>query len=136
MSERIPTYPVSGYPQIVKALLPIGDLEMRINRDTKKIIDQEYKYCDSVTKKTKNGHVPISTKFFLDPYYSFVSGVLYSYANAFDPIELDKLGCDFFFIHNPLAKNKIVDGAIKCGQEYVVDAESFTMKPVVNHEKS
>lgn len=137
MSECMPMYPVGGYPQIVKALLPIGDLELRINRDTKKIIDQEYQYRDNVTKKAKNGHIPISTQFFLDPYYSFVSGVLYSHANAFDPIELDKLGCDFFFVHNPLAKNKIVEGAIKCGQEYVVqaDAESFTMKPV-NHEKS
>ena len=53
-------------------------------------------------------------------------------------MELDKLGCDFFFVHNPLATNKIVERAIKCGQEYVVqvDAESFTMKPVINHEKS
>ncbi len=138
MSERMPMYPAGGYPQIVKALLPIGDLVLQINRDTKEIIDQGYNFRDSVSKKAKNGHIPISTQFFLNPYYSFISGVLYSYANAFNPIELDKLGCDFFFVHNPLAKNKIVEGAIKCGQEYVVqvDAESFTMKPVVNHEKS
>ena len=138
MSEGMPTYPVGGYPQIVKALLPIGDLVLRINRDTKKIIDQGYKYRDSVTKKGENGHIPISTQFFLDPFYSFVSGVLYSYANAFDPIEIDKLGSDFFFVHNPFADNKIAEGSIKCGQEYVVQAddESFTMKPVINHEKS
>jgi len=138
MSEEIPIYPIGGYPQIVKALLPIGDLELQFNKDTKKIIDRKYKYRDSVIKKTKNCHIPISTRFFLNPNYSFVSGVLYSYANAFNPIELDKLGCDFFFIHNPLAKNKIIEGAIKCGQEYVVhvDTESFTMMPVVNHENN
>jgi len=138
LSEMFPIYPVGGYPQIVKALLPIGDLEIRINIDTKRVIDQSYKYRDSVTKKTTNGHIPISTQFFLDPYYSFVSGVLYSYANAFNPIGLNKIGCDFFFIHNPLANNKLAEGAIKCGQEYMVqvDAESFTMKPVVNHDKS
>lgn len=138
MSERIPIYPVGGYPQIVKALLPIGDLVLWINRDTKETIDREYKYRESVTKKSKNDHIPISTRFFLDSSYSFVSGVLYSYANAFNPMELDELGSDFFFVHNPLAKNKISEGAIKCGQEYVVqvDDESFKMKPVINHEKS
>ena len=138
MSERMPMYPVGGYPQIVKALLPIGDLELRISRDTKEIIDQEYKYRDSVTKKGENHHIPISTRFFLDSFYSFVSGVLYSYANAFNPMEVDKLGSDFFFVHNPLAENKIAEGSIKCGQEYVVqtDDEFFTMKPVIDHEKS
>lgn len=138
MSERIPTYPVGGYPEIVKALLPIGDLVIWINRDTKEVIDQEYKYRESVTKKGKNDHMPIPTRFFLDSSYSFVSGVLYSYANAFNPMELDEVGSDFFFVHNPLAKNKISEGAIKCGQEYVVQVEddSFTMKPAINHEKS
>ena len=105
MSERLPKYPVDGYPQIVKALLPIGDPVLWISIDTKEIIYQEYKYRDSVIKKGKNGHIPISTHFFLDSFYSFVSGVLYSSANAFVPIEVDKLGSDFFFVHNPLAAN-------------------------------
>lgn len=138
MSERMPKYPVDGYPPIVKALLPIGDLVLWISKDTEEIIDQEYKYRDSVTKKGENGHIPISTQFFLDSFYSFVSGVLYSYANAFNPMEVDKLGSDFFFVHNPLAKNKIAEGSIKCGEEYVVqdDDESFTMNPVIDYEKS
>ena len=70
--------------------------------------------------------------------YSFVSAVLYSSANAFNPMDIDQLGSDFFFVYNPLVKNKIAEGSIKCGQEYVVqaDEESFTMKSVINHEKS
>lgn len=138
MSEGVPLYPDGGYPQIVQALLPIGPLTLLYYRDTLEITDREYKYRDNVTKKTKNGDIPISTQSFLDPHYSFVSGVVYSYANAYFPTELDKLGYDFTFVHNPLADNKIVKGAIKCGKEYVVQvgAESFTMEPVVNHEKS
>lgn len=137
MSERLPHSPISGFPQIVKALLPIGDLVLHIDTKEKEIIDRNFNYRDSVNKKLKDGNKAISTQFFLDPHYSFISGVLYSYANAFHPIEIERLGCDFFFVHNPLAKNKIDECSIKCGTEYVVElnSESFTMKPI-DHEES
>ncbi len=138
MSEPFPMYPVGDYPQIVKALFPIGDLVVLLNRESKKIEGREYKYRESVNKVANEGNKTIPTAFFLNPEFSFISGVLYSYVNAFNSVSLDKLGCDFFFVHNPLAQNKIESGAIQCGQEYIVspDAYSFTMMPVVDHEHS
>jgi len=138
MSEPFPLQPVGSYPQIVKALFPIGDLVLWINRETKEITGREHKYREGVNKITSEGDKTIPTAFFLNPEFSFVSGVLYSYVNAFNSVSLDKLGCDFSFIHNPLAQNKIEPGTIQCGQEYIVstDADSFTMMPVVDHEQT
>lgn len=138
MSERIPMRPVGGYPQIAKALLPIGDLVYWINKDSNEITNKEYKYRPDVKKVSRDGEHAITTDFFLNPEYSYISGVLYSYANASNPVELKKLGCDFFLMHNPIAENPIEPGTLRCGQEYRVDADTtrFTMLPVVNHEDS
>lgn len=74
----------------------------------------------------------IRTDYFIDPKYSRISAVIYSYANVTDSIEVSDLGRDFFIIHNPLATNKLPLGSIKCGIEYKVevDDEFISITPI------
>ena len=138
MKEGFPMYAVGGYPQIIKALLPVGDLVLWMDVNTRKIKSREYKYRQNVKKISIAGEALIDTEFFLYEEYSYISAVVYSYANAGNPINRNKWGCDFFTVHNPKARNPLPAGFIKCGQEYCVTTsmESFTMEPVIDHESS
>jgi hypothetical protein len=138
MEESQPMYEEGGYPQIAKAVLPIGDLVYWIDRESKEITGKEYEYRESVKKRTESLDQDIKTDYFLDENYSHISAVIYSWTNAWSPIPRKNWGQDFYIIHNPLAKNRIPAGSIPCGHEYLVTANetSFTMKPVINHEKS
>ena len=44
LSDRIPSYAVGSYPQIVKALLPMGDQVFWIGQSIKEIVKTEHKY--------------------------------------------------------------------------------------------
>jgi len=136
LSERLPMYPVGGYPQIVKVLLPLGDLVFHITRDTKKITSHSYKYREGVKKQSECGESLIETDFFLNQEYSHISAVVYSWANPGNPVERKKWGSDFYTIHNPTADNKLPTRFIKCGIEYEIrtDDYSFTILPEINHE--
>jgi len=125
-----------GYPQIVKALLPLGDLVFLMDRKTREITSHQYKYREGINKKSNNGETLIETDFFLNPEYDHISEVVYSWANAGNPIGREKWGSDFYTIHNPQALNELPVGFIKCGIEYEVkaDAKSFTILPEINHE--
>lgn len=138
MEQRFPMYEEGGYPQIAKAVLPLGNLVFWIDRESKEVTSREYKYRESVTKATITGEKGIKTEYFLDECYSHISAVIYSWVNVWNPVSKDNWGQDFYLIHNPFAKNKLPAGAIPCGQEFIVSANetSFSMHPVVNHEKS
>jgi hypothetical protein len=138
LSERIPMHPEGGYPVIAKTVLPIGDLVFWMNRETNTITSRTFNYREGVNKITSNGEKQISTDFFINEGFNHISAVVYSYANAGNPIRKQRWGSDFYTIHNPLAKNKLPLGFIKCGIEYPVsvDENSFTMEPQINHEKS
>jgi hypothetical protein len=64
--------------------------------------------------------------------------VIYSWADAGNPIERERWGSDFYIIHNPRATNPLPSGFAKCGIEYsvTVKPDSFTLKPAINHEES
>lgn len=136
--ENIPMHAEGGYPVITKAVLPVGDMMFWLNRETHKLVSNEYKYREGVNKNTTNGESMISTDFFLNEEYNHISAVIYSWANAANPINRDRWGCDFYTVHNPSAINKLPSGIIRCGTEYPVtmNAESFTMEPSISHEKS
>jgi len=138
MKERLPIYPVGGYPQIFKSLLPIGDLVLWMNRASMEVRSHEFKYRQGVKKKTSSGEKLIETEFFLDEKYAHISAVVYSWADAGNPAPREKWGCDFFTVHNPLAKNKLPLNFIQCGKEYpiTVSNDSFTIEPVIDHEES
>ncbi|MBM4055237.1 MAG: hypothetical protein FJ264_11340 [Planctomycetes bacterium] len=138
LTERLPMHPEGGYPVIAKTLLPIGDFVLWINTKTNTITSHEYKYREGMSKKTNAGQKMISTDFFLNAEFNHINAVVYSWANAANPIERSKWGCDFYTVHNPFAKNKLPLGFIRCGIEYPVTAneKSFTMDPPIDHERS
>lgn len=132
-------YPEGGYPQIVEALLPVGNMVYRVDIENNKITDKTFEYREFVNKlKSEGESEEIQTDFFLRKEFNYISAVVYSYANAANPININEIGSDFFFIHNPLANNPIPPNSIKCGKEYLVNANenSFTIEPAINHEKS
>lgn len=138
LDERMPMYPEGGYPQIVKAVLPVGDLTLWFNRETRELISREYKYRDSVNKISKEGNLKIGTEIFLNDNHKHISAVVYSWANAGNPIDREQWGSDFYIVHNPKATNPLPSGFAKCGVEYsvLVKPDSFTMMPTVHHEQS
>jgi len=134
LSERIPMYPEGGFPQIMKALLPVGDLRLWFARNTQQFLSKEFVYKGALNKA--NGST-VSTECFLDNTNRFISAVIYSYANAGMPCERPKRGCDFYTIHNPLAANPLPEGFINCGVEYTVslNEELITINPPICHER-
>jgi len=123
-SWRIPSYPVGGFPEVVEALLPIGNIVLRMNRENMSIAERTFEFRDSVPKKKENNIIePIETDYFIRPEYSCISAVIYSYANVTHSIEASNLGNDFFILHNPLATHPLPLGSIKCGIEYKVEVD-------------
>ena len=128
---RFPCYPVGGFPEVVSALLPIGDMALLLDENSNLTGKRTFKYKDYVNKKKENNCMEtIKTNYFLDPKYSCISAVVYSYANVSDYSEggnkfFEELGSDFFIIHNPLATiNRLPYGSFKCGTEYEVEVDS------------
>jgi len=122
--HRYPIYPVGGFPEVVKALLPIGDMLLVINKNDLTSVKHSFKYKDYVNKIGKQDkNIMIKTDYFLDRNYSCISAVIYSYANVMDSTETLNLGKDFFLIHNPLADNPLLEGSIACGIEYKTEID-------------
>jgi hypothetical protein len=121
---RFPSYPVGGFPEVVSALLPVGNMVLVINRDDRSITKRTFEFRDRIDKQ-KNDLKPqaIRTDYFIDPMYAHISAVVYSYANMTDSIDDSNLGRDFFVIHNPLADHTLPFGSFKCGIEYKVEVD-------------
>lgn len=98
------TYP----PRIIKAVFPIGDQQLKINRDTKSVVGSGFQFRPAI-KRTSG--TSISTDLFIDRTYECLSGILLSHASAINLIK--PLGSDFIFIHNPLAKNPAPRGLLQ-----------------------
>lgn len=135
LSERIPMYPEGGFPQIVKALLPVGDLKLWLARDSRQVVSKEFVYKGHVHKS--NGST-VSTECFLDEANRYISAVIFSYANPGMPVERSQRGCDFYTVHNPLAANPLPNGFITCGLEYTVrlNEELVIINPPISHERN
>ena len=101
---------------IVQSVLPFGDITYTIDIDKNAVINSYFQYRDSITKKSGSS---VSTRAFLDPNYSGISGILYSNSNLWNlpPI----FGSEFIFIHNPTAQNKIPHKWLPIGNEYWVE---------------
>ena len=119
---RFPMCEEGGFPDVVSALLPIGNMVLIIDRDSKSITQRTFEFRDTVAKKRENDSnpQPIRTGYFIDPTYAHISAVVYSYANVADSVDDSNLGRDFFIIHNPLASRPLSPGTFKCGIEYNV----------------
>lgn len=108
---------------IIKAVYPIGDPVVTINTKTMEIESEEYK---PRYKIKKNSGADVDTNTFLDPSFSDISGVLYSKASIFDPI--DHLGDDFLYIHNSIAERNMDLGWLGIGIECFVDGDELFMR--------
>ena len=108
---------------IIKAVYPIGDLKVTINSITMEIESEEYIPRYRVIKKFGAN---VDTNTFLDPSFSDISGILYSSASIFDPI--DNLGDDFLYIHNSVADMKIDLGWLGFGTDCYVDGDELFMR--------
>ncbi len=100
-------------PQIVKAVLPFGQYAVTVDFDSNKIVDQGYTYRAEIEKVSKE---KVSTRIFLDPEYSGISGILFSNSDLLNGSQ--KLGADLTYLHNPMANNRLPAGWFPAGREY------------------
>jgi type I restriction enzyme S subunit len=102
------------HPRILKAVFPIGDLQVTIDTKTGIVIDTKYQLRFKIRRASG---ADVRTDLFLNPEYASLSGVLYSYASVRKVP--NKMGEDFVLIHNPLATNRLPYGFLKVGREYI-----------------
>lgn len=103
-------------PNIIKALFPIGNPFVTLDKDFNKIIKQGYHYQPKISKKNQE---QISTKIFLDPSYASISGIIFSNSDIFNFPNV--IGMDLILIHNPLATNPLNFGWLQIGREYWIE---------------
>jgi len=111
-------------PRILKAVFPIGDRQVTIDKKTGVVIDTGYQLRFKIGRV---GGGEVRTDLFLNPEYANLSGVLYSHVSVRKVPK--KMGEDFVLIHNPLATNRLPYGFLKVGREYIPteDNEGYTI---------
>ncbi len=100
-------------PAIVKSVYPVGKQIITLDTQKFEIISEQFEQRNEVYKENKS---PVSTRCFLDPNYSGISGVLYSEAALWDLPE--STGSDFKYIHNYLANSPMEKGWMKASNEW------------------
>lgn len=114
-------------PRIVRALFPIGHLQVHIDTETFELKGTSYAHENSVTKLSGNG---VRTDGFLVPgSLSGLSAVLYSCADMLNRPR--KIGNDFIVVHNPHAHVPIALGVLPAHSEYIFENNAVIRKPGV-----
>jgi hypothetical protein len=115
---------------ILEALLPF-DVVLNLT-----IPDSPYYGLEPKEPIIKKGtKTPVETDYFTNPKYSHISAVIFSAVRIddYDDKNLTKdylkvIGDEFSIVHNPLAKNPLELGSIKCGaEECIIDLEKNTL---------
>jgi len=107
-------------PRILKAVFPIGNWQVTIDKKTGAVVDTGYQLRFKIRRV---GGAEVRTDVFLNPEYANLSGVLYSHVSVRKVPK--KMGEDFVFIHNPLATtNRLPYGFLKVGREYMPTEDS------------
>jgi hypothetical protein len=109
-------------PHIVKAVLPFGNLFLKINQKGE-ITVSHYEYRDGI-RKCSGTKIP--TNIFEDKSYSRISAIMYSWVNVVDRPE--QIGTEIIFIHNPFAENPLLKGLSQFGTEYWVENDKLRNK--------
>lgn len=118
---RFTDYPV---PNIVRAVLGVGNLQIHIGIATNKVLGTSVEYRDHVLKKSE-AHV--STDFFLQEESAHVSAVLYSPCDCVNYPR--KPGADFILVHNPSATVPLTDDWLPAGTQYWMDGNTLRRAP-------
>jgi hypothetical protein len=124
-SSKLPNaWPDWTIPEIIKAVFPVGDLQLEIGCRSRTAVGSNYQYRASIRK---NSGAPVDTDTFLNPAYEGITGILFShvYVTRY-PKDLGSLGSDFVFIHNPLARNRVREGYFGFGAEYTAQDQVDT----------
>ncbi len=108
-------YGISQKPFALEAAFPFGAIEIVIDRETLKQVDQRHTYRASI-KNFNDADIP--TDNFLNPEYAGVSAILGTPAgiNAVCGVE-----APIALVHNPLAINKLPIGILGADEEYVAE---------------
>jgi len=114
-------------PRIVKALYPLGNLEIILGSEGS-VLGSRYQYRPQIRKK---GGAGVSTSFFLSPDSAHVSAVLYGCVNEYNrPRSLRGAA---ILVHNLNARNPLPPRTIRVGREYVADGDRLT---VIRHAET
>lgn len=99
-------------PRVVRAVFGLGELTVTIDRETLKVVKEEYPLQLSVS----SGKNEILLGLFARPEYAFVSAILWGTA---DVLNLpDVLGRDLILVRNPNASAPMPHGWFREGREY------------------
>jgi hypothetical protein len=111
-------YRIEGQPipNIVRAVLGVGDLILEFERGTMKSVGRSAEYRDQVKNANK---APVNTDLFLNYDYHHVSAILYS--PSCWVMHPETPGAEFTLVHNPRAANRLPDGWLELGDEYWLD---------------
>jgi hypothetical protein len=89
-------------PTIIKAVYPIGDYQVKFDRESLQVVDAGYKKRDYIEKKSGS---KVLTNYFLDTSNEIITGLIYSAAAYWDYPEHP--GSEILYIHNSEAKIKM-----------------------------
>lgn len=104
---------ISQFPFAAEAVFPIGPYQLRIDRDTLKVVDQGHQHRPYVVNKN-GAKVPAYT--FLDPLFSPVSAIWAVDLNGHSAIGNKE---PMIVVHNPNAKNPVPLGFLPADDEYI-----------------
>lgn len=103
-------------PYCIQAVLPFGLWTIYLNRDSLEVENEGFQHRTVVLNKNQK---PVFTTSFLGPKYEGISGILFSSA---DPVFLpENPGEEFFFLHNPNARNPLPKRWFRKGREFWFD---------------
>ncbi len=98
-------------PRIVRTVFPVGGEILKVNKATG---ETEVSFAFSATVQKASG-AEIDIQYFIDPKYSGISGILFSYSDCCNRSAKKN---DWVLIHNPLADNPLPHKFVSCMQEY------------------
>ncbi len=99
-------------PRIVRTVFPIGQQYVDFGQETGSGFEFRPKVYNAKG-------ADIFTDIFLDPGFEGVSAVLFSNSDCCNRPE--HTGDEFILVHNPMAKNKLKEGLLKWGREYIAE---------------
>lgn len=128
-SRLIPHGPYGNtLPFYVQALLPIGNLTLRLNQTTHEVVDRFYEAREEVPKQ--NGSA-VSMQPFLDPTFAFLSAVIHSSVDCVNRPR--RFGGDFSVLHNPMAAHPLDPQTLGWCEQYVFRDNELTKLPAGRH---
>lgn len=104
---------ISQFPFAVEAVFPIGPIQLKINRETGKIVDQDHQHRPYIIKRN---NAQVSAFTFLDPRFNLISAIWAVDLNGGTVIGKSE---PMAVIHNPNALNPISMGFLPADSEYV-----------------